>query len=69
MNCLLNNNCVGDEGNLQWIFKIVNDFKAIRIGTGGDTTKLEDLYKQFTDFQLRLSFNSLMQGYQITNHV
>jgi len=54
----------------------LNDFKAIRIGTGGDTTKLEDLYKQFADFKLRLSFNklpfnklsfnSLMQGYRIT---
>jgi len=46
--------------------KLLNDFKAIKIGTAGDTAALEDLYKQFTDFKLR--FNSFtFKGSQFTN--
>jgi len=46
--------------------KLLNDFKAIRLGTAGDTAKLEDLNKHFTDFKLR--FNSFtLKGSQFTD--
>jgi len=46
--------------------KLLYDFKAIRIDTGGDTATLEDLHKQLTDFKLR--FNSFtLEGSQFIN--
>lgn len=46
--------------------KLLKDFKAIKIGTVGDTAALEDLYKQCTDFKLRfISFT--FKGSQFTN--
>nr|ABE87637.1 hypothetical protein MtrDRAFT_AC153125g31v2 [Medicago truncatula] len=45
--------------------KLLNDFMTIRIGTCG-TTKLDDLYKQFTNFKLRFNSFTLKES-QFTN--
>ncbi|AES62264.1 hypothetical protein MTR_1g097800 [Medicago truncatula] len=55
---------LGDE-----IFKVLDNFKSLRIDAGGAEARVEEFYKEFTDLKSRSnSLTKSMQEYQIPSH-